>query len=325
MKQHIESFAQYLKAWYEIGKQVNISNLWEVKNIALVGMWGSAMALDVIKWLIDRSENSVPAQVIKEYHVPQRVWPSTLMICASYSGNTEETVSAMQDALSKWACMLALTSGGKLKDFCDEWWHVCAQMPTGIEPRAALPYSFGIQLGIAELLWYVTWVAEDLDWFADWSQTHTTKVVLQAQKIAQSLNWRFPFVYTTSGYEAVALRAEQQIQENSRTLAHHKILPEHNHNELLWRQEWSDVIDVIRLIDPDAYIRNKKRVALTKQVLDERNIKQLDIVLQWTSVLQKIISWIYQVDRLSYELALQRWVDPSGMEIIENLKNEMKK
>lgn len=324
MKQHILNFPKYLMEWYKIGLQVDLSGLWNFENIVLVGMWGSAMALDVMKGLIDTSNVSVPAQVLKEYTVPAWVWENTLMICASYSGTTEETVSAVKDALGKWAQMIALTSGWELKDFCNQWWHLCAQMPTGIEPRAALPYSFGIQLALIQKLWFVQDMQQDLDRFADWCKTHTAKVILQAQKIAQQIVWQIPFVYTTSGYAAVALRAQQQFQENSRTLAHHSVLPEQNHNELLWRQEWSDAIDVLRLIDPDAYVRNQKRVAITKQVLNERGVMQYDIVLQWDTLLQKIISGIYQVDRLSYELAIKQWIDPTSTEIVKNLKNELK-
>ncbi len=325
MKQHIQNFPSYLLSWYELWKEIDLSWIISYDSIVFVGMWWSAMALSVIKWLVDRSHRSIPSQVVKEYHVPYRVNEKTLMICASYSGNTEETVSAMHDWLAKWAQMLALTSGGILADFCESWGHTCAQMPTGIEPRAALPWSFGIQLAIFEKLWFLDAVQKDLKRFGDWTQTHSAKVILQAQKIAEQLYQWIPFVYTTTGYEAVALRAEQQFQENSRMLAHHHILPEQNHNELLGWQEGNEHVDVLRLIDPDAYERNMKRIVLTKQVLDERKVKQLEIVLQWPSMLTKIISWIYQVDWLSYELAIKTGVDPSGMEIIENLKNALRR
>ncbi len=324
MKQHIEQFAKYLQEGYIIWNQIDLWNIWEYNKIILVWMWWSAMALTVIKWLVSYGDNSLPIEVVTQYKVPNWVDSSTLMICASYSGNTEETVSAMQDALDKWAQMIALTSGWILAEFCQTWWQIYAQMPTWIEPRAALPYSFWIQLALFERLWHIEWVKWDLDWFSSRSNTHTQKVELQAKKITDYLYDRLPFVYTTSGYEAVALRAEQQLQENSRMLAHHHIIPEHNHNELLWRQEWSDIVDVLWLTDPDAFPRNEKRVQLTKKVLDDRNIRQTEIILQWSSILTKIISWIYQVDWLSYYIAIKRWIDPSWMKIIEDLKAEMK-
>jgi len=221
MKQHIEQFPQYLLSGYEIGKIIDLSHIGEYDNIVLVGMWWSAMAMTVMKWLVEASARSVPIQVVTQYRVPNWVNEHTLMICASYSGNTEETVSAMHDALSKGAQMIALTSGGQLADFCKGWWHTYATMPPGIEPRAALPYSFGIQLALFEQLGHIEWVVDDIQRSLDRSQTHAAKIHLQAKNIAESMHDRFPFVYTTPGYEAVALRTQQQIQENSRMLAHH--------------------------------------------------------------------------------------------------------
>ena len=325
MKQHIENFPQYILEWYEIGNKIDLSHLADYETLVLVWMWGSAMALTVMKWLVEASKKSLPVHVVTHYNVPNWVNEKTLMICASYSGNTEETVSAMNDALGKGAQMMALTSGGLLADFCIQWWHTYAQMPTGIEPRAALPYSFGIQLALFEQLGHIDGIKNDLDRFSERSSTHEAKVHLQAKNISEHMHDRFPFVYATPWYEAVALRTQQQIQENSRMLAHHHILPEHNHNELLGRQEWNAIVDVLWLIDPDAYNRNQKRVELTKALLDERAVPQFDILLQWPTTLTKIISWIYQVDRLSFYLAEQRWIDPSGMKIIEDLKGEMKK
>ncbi len=129
MKQHIENFAQYLHEGYQIGQSVDISNLKDYENIVFVGMGGSAMALDLIKTLLDESDSSLPSQVIREYTVPAWVNEKTLMITASYSGNTEETVSAMHNGLAKGATMIALTSGGELKKFADGN-HILATMPT---------------------------------------------------------------------------------------------------------------------------------------------------------------------------------------------------
>ena len=70
-------------------------------------------------------------------------------------------------------------------------------MPPGIEPRAALPYSFGIQLALFEQLGHIDDIASDLDRFSDWSQTHIAKVILQSKNIAETMYDRFPFVYTT--------------------------------------------------------------------------------------------------------------------------------
>lgn len=326
MKQHIQNFPTYLQHGYTLAKDIELSWLPTYTNIVFVGMWWSAMALWVMKSLLDRAKNTVPSQVIRSYTVPSWVDKHTLVICASYSGNTEETVAAMKDALAKWATMIAITSWWELEAFARSWGHVYATMPTGIEPRAALPYSLGIQLRIMQSLWHID---DDVDallwWFTEWCVVSNDTIDSQSKTIANKIFDRFPCVYSTSGYESLTLRTVQQLQENSRMLAHGHILPEHNHNELLWWQEGSDVVDVIWLLDPTMYERNAMRVELTKQVLDDRNIAQHTITLAGDTVLAKILTWIYQVDRLSYRTALERDVDPSGMELIEWLKGELKK
>lgn len=324
MKQHIENFSQYLLEWYNIGQKVVISWLPTYENIVFVGMWWSGMALNVIKTLLDGSDFSLPSQVIREYEVPHWVDHATLMITASYSGNTEETVSAMHDGLSKGATMIAITSWWELKTFADTD-HVMATMPVGIEPRAAMPYSLGIQLAIFEKLWHLTDIAVALDRFDTWTSAETEAIITHTTTIAHAIHNRMPFVYSTTDHGAVAIRTEQQLQENSRMLCHHHLIPEHNHNELLGRQEGSDIVDVLWMEPTTMSEKHKLRFSLTRQVLNERNIPQYTIYMEGQTLLESTLSGIYQADRLSYATAMVRGVDPSGMELIEWLKGELKK
>ena len=331
MQQHIEQFPRYLAEWYNIGSHIDLTKIqdFSYESIVFVGMWWSGMALSVMKTLTDLSSRSVPSQVVKTYTVPHWVNEKTLMICASYSWNTEETVSAMQDALEKWATMIALTSWWILQQFAHDAWHICAQMPTGIEPRAALPYSFGIQLAIMEKLWLIEEdVHETIGRFDTRSEEHTDQVIVDTSAIAQSIATSFPFFYTTDVYSSVALRAQQQIQENGRMQCHHHILPEHNHNELLWRQEKNERVQVVWIDDAQASVtdpNNALRAQLTKEVLAERDVPQHQILLRGSTVLQKICTGIYQIDRLSLFVSQDRWVDPNGSELIEWFKGELKK
>lgn len=327
MKQHIANFAQYLSDGYAIGQDIDLSeiDMWWYTSLIFVGMWWSWTALSMMKTLTDLSPRSIPNQVIREYTVPNRVDKNTLMICSSYSGNTEETVAAMKDALEKWAKMIALTSWWLLKKFAESEWHILAEMPSWIEPRAAMPYNFGVQLAVCEKLWLIPANVKQSIWkFSDRVGIHTDRVMAETSAIAKAVAHVFPFIYTTSHFSSVALRAQQQLQENSRMQCHSSVLPEHNHNELLGWQEQNEHVHVIRLDDDTIYERNHMRVMLTKKILSDRNVPQHSITLHGNSILEKICSWLYQIDWLSVFIAEERGMNPDWSELIEWFKGELK-
>lgn len=111
---------------------------------------------------------------------------------------------------------------------------------------------------------------ESIDRFAEWTEKNNTQITITTTGIAKKIADAFPFFYTTTRFAPVALRAEQQLQENSRMQCHHHLIPEQNHNELLARQEMNDRVHVIWLKDEDAYVRNHVRMTLTEKVLKDR-------------------------------------------------------
>jgi glucose/mannose-6-phosphate isomerase len=163
-------------------------------------------------------------------------------------------------------------------------------------------------------------VAESLAWLQTWSMDEHEKIHEEAKSIAATIASKIPVIYTTPKFAPVALRARQQINENSRILCRDHILPEHNHNELLGLQEGNEHVHVLWYEDPDMYTRNAKRVELTKEVLSERNFNQDVCVMNGTSYIQKVCSTMYRIDRLSYYTAMKNDIDPSGMKLIEDLK-----
>lgn len=326
MKKHIEQFPLYLQKGYEIAKNQDLSKFKNTfSNIICIWMWWSSMASELIKSLVERSQNSYPVELVQDYQVPNRVSSKTLMIVCSYSGNTEETVTAMKDWLQKGAQMIAITSWWALYDYAHEKNKTLIQMPKGIEPRAALPYSFAIQLCIAEKLGIINVsVQETINHLFSYTKNHDS-IRQQAKLLAKELYNTIPIVYATPNFKGVAIRFRQQLNENSRMLCRHHIIPEMNHNELLWRQEWNDQVKVVFLSDPQERPINKVRYELTKKILSERNVKYFDITMKWDTIAKKMLTTIYYVDRISYYTALERKVNPDWMEIIEQLKNELKK
>jgi len=324
MKNHIENFPQYVQEWYEIGQGIHSESIKEFENILLVWMWWSWMALTIMKECIEQSESSYPCRVIKEYRIPKWVNDKTLMIVASYSWNTEETVAAMEQWLHQWAQMIAISSWWVLSQFAQDYNHTLITIPQWIEPRAALPYSLGAQIALFEQLSILKNWKQQLKHFAQWVANNDQEINEIAQTLASKIHMLIPIIYSSQQYEATSLRARQQINENSRMLCWDHQLPEHNHNELLWRQEWDDRCCVIRIEDGSEDARILKRTQLTKKVLSDRNVPQYSLHMYGETFLEKTLSAIYIIDRISYYTAMERGVDPSGMELIERLKWEMK-
>ncbi len=143
-----------------------------------------------------------------------------------------------------------------------------------------MPYSLGIQLALFEKLGHINDIAPALTRFASRTATNTDRIVSETETIAQKIAHRMPFIYSMTNHTAVATRTEQQLQENSRMLCHSHLIPEHNHNELLGRQEGSDIVDVLRMIPATLTDKQSLRITLTRHVLDERNIPQYTITME---------------------------------------------
>ena len=140
MMKVIKDFPKQCREALELAKGISIPE--EIKNIIITGMGGSAMGGDLLK--IYLSSTNIPVYVNRDYKMPNFVNEESLVFTVSYSGNTEETLSAHNDAKEKNAKIIAITSGGRLADECDK----VIKVPDGLQPRAALGYLFFPMLGV---------------------------------------------------------------------------------------------------------------------------------------------------------------------------------
>jgi len=193
------------------------------KNIVVLGMGGSAIGGDLLSdYLAD--EISIPLVVIRGYDIPKFVDENSLVFAVSYSGNTEETLSALRGCLEAKAGIIALTSGGKLADLTQKNNLPVIKVPVGIQPRAAISYLFFPMLKALERLGLIKEkggdIEETFNILLKLSKEYSAKSSLKnnfAKKIALSLYQHLPLVYGSEGLlEAVAMRWKTQINENSK-------------------------------------------------------------------------------------------------------------
>lgn len=303
-----------------------------IENIVLCGLGGSAIGGDLLRSYL-AAELKVPFLVNRHYVLPGFVGPKTLVIVSSYSGNTEETNAAHREAQRRRAQLLAISSDGITQKLAKAKRTPFIQIPGGLPPRAALGFSFFpllITLSKLRLIGNKSReITETLGLLASKSDEYGTPdpASNSALRIAEHLHGRIGVVYSsTERFDAVNTRWRGQIAENGKSLAFGHVLPEMNHNELVgWkvlRDQMKEMV-VIFLRDKDDHRRVQVRMDITKQVIGEYTPNIIEVWSEGTSRLARMFSLVYLGDWVSYYLAILNKVNPTPVEVIDHLKNEL--
>ncbi len=304
-----------------------------VKNIVFAGMGGSAISGDLVSaYLADRL--LVPTLIHRGYDLPVFVDGQTLVFGSSYSGNTEETISSIEQALEKGAQVVAITSNGKVAQMSQEKGFSVIQIPGGLPPRQALGYLFvplllllsesPLTSGEKENLDSVFKIISELQHRYDPQKSQGNNL---AHHIAQTLYHTIPVIYTAVPYlYPVPVRWRNQFNENSKVMAFSNVFPELNHNEIMgWEgpPEVNTHFRVIILRDPGESERNRQRVEITKTIIKDKGIPVLEIFAEGETQLARMFSLIYTGDWASYYLAMINEKDPIRIDSIDLLKKKL--
>lgn len=314
--------------------KINTDDFSDIKNIVIVGMGGSAIGGDLVRTFLS-SKLQIPYEVCRNYVLPEFVDDESLVVASSYSGNTEETLSALDDALNRKAMIAAISTGGLLKDVSTLNDFPLTVVPAGLQPRAALGYSFVPLLMFLEKIGLIKNVRQQLEQVIAQLKTLREKYIEDtpladnpAKKLAEAIHGRMAIVYSGPTLtDAVALRWKGQICENSKNLAFANHYPEFNHNELVG---WSKIVAahkdhlvVIQLRDRDDHPQVAKRMDIVKGLIEKQGVSVIDVESQGDSALARMFSLIQQGDFVSYYLSVLNEVDPSPVEVIEELKKSL--
>jgi len=287
-----------------------------VSNIIVCGMGGSAIGGDILRAYL--SETGIPVIVNRDYRLPKFVDNTSLVFAVSYSGNTEETLSAYDEAVKKDAQVIAITTGGKLAEKSKR----TITLPKGYQPRAALGYLFFPMIGLLHNSDVIEARNEELNEMLELLK-NTKAFREKGEAIAKKIKGKTPIVYASPLFEPVAYRWKTEFNENSKQAAFCHIVPEMNHNELVGYEnmERSKFIAVF-LRDRQDDPRIRKRMDICKGII-ERHVDVIDVETQGNSLLARMFSTIYLGDMASYYLALENRTDPTPVDIIEQLKRAL--
>ena len=313
MLQVIKDFPRQCREALSLPKGISISG--QINNIVVIGMGGSAIGGDLIKAYL-RNTN-IPVYVNRDYKVPNFVNENSLVFAVSYSGNTEETLSALSDAKDKSAQIIGITSGGKLADECEK----VVKIPSGLQPRAALSYLFFPMLGILHNTKMVRVKNDELNELVEVLK-QTNKFNDAGEALAKKLKEKIPIIYASEALGAVAMRWKTQINENAKMPAFYNVFSEMNHNEIAGYKGMDRKFIAVLIRDKHDNKRIQKRMDVCKEIM-EVNVDVEEVKTEGNGLLARMFSAIYLGDFVSYYLALSNRADPGPVEVIEEMKKKI--
>ncbi len=290
-------------------------------EVVVCGMGGSALPADILNVWLKAYKIGLPFYVHRNYGIPNQADRSHLVICASYSGNTEETLSAFDEAVKKKLKVAAITSGGKLAQKAKKEDAPLILIPSGLPPRMSL----GLQLGVLmKLLVNCGIISNGLENLLQLGKTLNPKALeAQGKKLAKRIKGKIPVIYSSDRLQALAKIWKIKFNENSKIPSFFNFFPELNHNEMVG-YTGSSGLHVIILKDPADHPRNQKRIKLTAELLKKRGVPVDIIEIKGQDVLYEAFDNLLLADWASYYLALELGHDPSPVKIVEDFKKRMK-
>ncbi len=329
MKMHelVERFPAQLAEALEIGRNAVINKpKGTIRNVYVSGLGGSGIGGNFAQEFI-RNEAKIPYAVGKGYDIPNWVGKNTLAIASSYSGNTEETLTAFAALLKTGAKIVCVASGGKLIELAKEHGLDYVQVPPNWpSPRACLGYSVVMQLCVLNKLRLISSKSiKQIESSIALLNKESEDIKKRATKIAAQLHGKIPVIYTTDRMESVAVRFRQQVNENAKMLCWHHVIPEMNHNELVGWRIPNDDLAVVYFRNKDDYDRNAVRIDINKVIIKDYTKTIIELHSKGRNLIERAMYFVYLGDWISCDLADLREVDSIEVKAIDFLKGELGK
>ena len=307
MNDYINDFSNHLREAIEIANNTTLSPYTkEIRNILICGLGGSGIGGTIVSDIISSKVN-IPIAATKDYSIPNFVNEHTLVIANSYS-------------------IAVITSGGKLKTIAEENKYNKIIIPGNQPPRAMFGYAF------TELFFMLNHYGiiddsfkSDFDKAITLIDTEKMDIQKQAMNLAKKMYKQTPVIYVAKGFEGVAVRFRQQLNENSKMLGWHNVVPEMNHNELLgWRTNVDDLA-VVYFRNKCDYDRNQIRMDINKKVISKFTSNITEIWSKGDSLIENSLYHISVGDWTSWYLSEMNNVDAIEIDVIDFLKGELAK
>lgn len=294
-------------------------------HVVICGMGGSGMGGQMVCKLF-ASQSTIPIVLVQNYELPAFVNENTLVIGSSYSGTTEETISALNEAMKRKSTIVGISSGGDLMQLCKDNHFDFIRLPGGNPPRTMLAFS------LIQLI-YILSKTKIIDEEAIENakncryllNTELISIKKEARNLAKHLFKKQGVLYSDVDSEPVLIRAQQQFNENSKQLIWHNVVPEMNHNELVGWGGGNDHYSVVFFESQFLSPRTQLRIELSKEIIQGKTPNILTIHGKGKSLMEEYFYFVHIVDWASLFLAELNQSDPFEIKVIDYLKSALKK
>jgi glucose/mannose-6-phosphate isomerase len=325
----VNSYKQIEFAW---NNQFTIDGIKssEIANIIISGLGGSAISADLIKNYLS-SEIEIPIIVNRNYNLPKFASKNTLFIASSYSGNTEETISALKQATAIGCKIVCITTGGEVEAIAKNKNIPCVKVQPGFQPRYSLGLSFFSLLKVFQELKLISDqsnIVENVTSLWKLKGVEYSKEGNYAYTFAESLVGFIPVIYSVAdSTSSVGYRFKCQLNENSKLHAFHNEIPEMNHNEIIgWESQQEKVFHakIINIVDESYHPQIQKRFDILIDIFSKTGADTLSLKSNEKLFKVRLLDLIYLGDWISYYLGVLRGYDPSEIDNIYTLKERLK-
>ncbi|UTW64797.1 bifunctional phosphoglucose/phosphomannose isomerase [bacterium SCSIO 12643] len=324
MKTLIQNFTKQLNEALEIGQNTVLTPSNKTfHNVLITGMGGSGIGGTIISEL---AATQIPVFINNSYELPTWVNENTLVIGSTYSGNTEETISVIHKAIKSNTEIAFITSGGIAKEIIDQNNLNCILIEGGNPPRSMIAFSL---VSLMFLLNHYGITQFDIESEIRKSisliDLEEGNIISKSQSLAKNLQNTIPVIYSVSGYDGIATRFRQQINENSKMLCWHHIIPEMNHNELVGWAGGDNKFSVVFLRNSDDSSKNQHRIEINKEIISKHTDSIFEIWGKGDSKICRTLYHIHFEDWVSFHLSELNDVDVVEVKVIDYLKSELAK
>lgn len=317
MKNVILNFPQQFAEGIKAAKDIKLEGSFE--NIVVCGIGGSALPGTL---LLDIANISVPVFTHRDYGLPKIASKKSLIICISFSGNTEETLSAYQEAIEKNYRPIAVCTGGKLEELAKKSGLPAAIVPNDcLQPRFGVGYQVSALIKILDNCGITSNLSQEVLKTAENLKPESFEA--QGKSLAEKLVNKIPIVYASSQYKSIARMWKIKFNENSKVMAFWNFFPELNHNEMVGLTNLKANFHFIIIQDQAENERNKKRMDLFSQLAKEKGAEVDFINMPGATKIEKIFNSLLLGDWVSYYLALSYGQDPIPVAIVETFKKQL--
>lgn len=321
----IADFSEHLREALAISITFSTDIKKTFDNVVITGLGGSGIGGKIVSNIV-ANEVNIPIVCNNDYSLPNFVGKNTLLLASSYSGNTEETLEALEEGIKRGCTCAIVTSGGEIERLAKEKGFAHIVIPGGLPPRAAFGYSF-VQLFTLLHAFGVSPIdrTEAIDNAIDLLDAEEAEIKTKAKAIAKKLHKNQVVIYSSFALEGVAVRFRQQLNENSKILTWHHCIPEMNHNELVGWAGGTTNSAVINFMNPNDHFKTKERFRISKEIISKYTSNIMDLSPKGDNELEHALYYIHLGDWISYELSVLNEVDPVEVDVIAHLKNELSK